>query len=213
MSQSLVVIGAGGFGRETLDVVHAINSRSSSFDVLGVLDDAPSELNLERLAARDIRYLGAIEEWLSAAADESEFAVAIGKPSVRRELATRFESSGHQPATLIHPSAVIGSQTQIGAGTIICSGVQVSTNVRLGRHVHLNPSVVIGHDSMLEDFVSANPNATVSGECTICCGTLLGAASVILQGLLVGAGATVGAAACVVDNVSEAATVKGVPGR
>ena len=54
MSTSVVIIGAGGVGREALDVLQAINNRSSvdSLNLLGVVDSAPSDLNLGRLAAR-----------------------------------------------------------------------------------------------------------------------------------------------------------------
>jgi hypothetical protein len=47
----LVVIGAGGFGREALDVITALNSAVASplFDILGVVDDSPSVPNLDRL--------------------------------------------------------------------------------------------------------------------------------------------------------------------
>ena len=42
---------------------------------------------------------------------------------------------------------------------------------------------------------------------------VVGAGSVVLQGLTVGADATVGAAACVTRDVLPAATVVGVPAR
>ena len=47
VSSSVVVIGAGGFGREVVDVVEAINAASTAagraaWDLLGVVDDAPS---------------------------------------------------------------------------------------------------------------------------------------------------------------------------
>ena len=40
MTGRLVVIGAGGFGREVIDVVRAINAAGSlSWDLVGVVDD------------------------------------------------------------------------------------------------------------------------------------------------------------------------------
>ena len=47
MSRPLVVVGASGFGRESLDVVAAHNAArpDAAFEVLGVLDDGPSEDN------------------------------------------------------------------------------------------------------------------------------------------------------------------------
>lgn len=214
MIEPLVVIGAGGFGRETLGVVDAINDAGSQprFELLGVLDDDPSELNMSRLAALGVRHLGTIAEWLEADA-RALFAVGVGSPTTRDSIARRFEERGHRAATLIDPRAHIGRASSAGSGSVVCAGVEISTNVTLGRHVHVNPHVTIGHDTLVGDCVSINPAATVSGDVTIEDRVLIGAAAVILQGLTVGAGSLVGAAACVVRDVPTSATVKGVPAR
>lgn len=213
MAEQIVVIGAGGFGRETLDVIEALIAAGEPLQILGVIDAAPRDADLDQLAKRRVAYLGTEEEWLSDAAGDELYVVAVGNPFVRRRVADRFTDVGFRPATLIHPNAVIGSQARIGQGVVITAGVQVSTNVRIGDHVHLNPASIIGHDATLSDFVSVNPGAIVSGNVTVETGVLLGAGSVVLQGLAVGAGATVGAAACVTKDVEMGATVVGVPAR
>ena len=214
MTIPLVVIGAGGFGRETLDVIEAINAVTPvpKYEVLGVIDAQPSQQNLQRLADRRINYLGTESDGL-ARAQHAQFVVGIGSPALRLLVAERFAQFGFMAATLIHPSSGIGSMSQIAAGSVICAGVQVSTNVQLGRHVHLNANSTVGHDSVLADFVSVNPGAIISGEVRVETGCLLGAGSVVLQGLTVAAGAVVGAAACVTRDVEGSATVVGVPAR
>lgn len=212
-----ILIGAGGFGREALDVVEAHNADHQSDDesliqVLGVVDDFPTPVNVTRLTQRGYSLLGNIDSLLSKA-DPSYYILGIGAPKVKRLIAEQLESAGWTPLTVIHPSAAIGSVESIGDGTIICSGVQLSTNTQLGRHVHLNPNSTIGHDSVLEDFVSVNPGAVVSGEVHIGPFTLVGAGSVILQQISIGANALVGAGACVTRPIPDATTVVGVPAR
>ena len=212
MAEDIVVIGAGGFGRETLDVIEAINAVAPVWSVLGVLDDGPADLQRERLAARGIDVLGPVE-YIRQLPAGCRYAMGIGSPSVRARLASLIASCAASPATLIHPGANVGSQAVVGPGSIICGGVQVSTNVRLGEYAQLNPGAIIGHDAVLEDFVSINPGAIISGEVRVGARTLVGAGAVVLQNLTVGRGSVVGASACVTRNVPDGSCVVGVPAR
>ncbi len=58
MAEPLIIIGAGGFGREAHDVVVAINRAASEpvWDFLGFLDD--SEVQMDRLERRGTVLLG-----------------------------------------------------------------------------------------------------------------------------------------------------------
>ena len=213
MTQPLVVIGGGGFGRETLDVVEAINrALPGSYEVLGVVDDAPTERTRNLLEQRGVAWLGGVDAWL-ASDDSAHYVIGIGSPATRHALASRLDAIGRQAATLVHPRAGIGSVGNIGEGTVICAGVEVSTNVTIGRHVHLNPAATIGHDSVLEGAVSINPAAVISGDVRVAERVLIGAGAVVLQGLTVGTDAVVGAAACVVRDVDPGSVLKGVPAR
>lgn len=213
MPEDIVVVGAGGFGRETLDVIDAAIGAGAEFRVLGVVDSGPREIDMRRLAARGISYLGTEAAWIPTAGVGVRFIVAIGETTVREKVAGRLRSAGLRPATVIHPRAVIGTSAKIGGGVVICAGVQVSTNVTIGDHVHLNPGCIIGHDSELEDCVSVNPGAIVSGNVHVRKGSLLGAGSIVLQGLTVATRTTVGAGACVTRDTDGGATVVGVPAR
>lgn len=214
MTEPIVVVGAGGFGREVIDVIDAINAANPRpvWTVAGVVDDSPSEVNLERLGNRGVKFLGGTHvplQWPSRA----HYAIGIGSPRVRKLISDRYDASGMTAATLIHPTATRGFDVRVGAGSVICAGVRLTTNIQLGRHVHLNLNVTVGHDTTLGDFVSVNPLASVSGDCVIEAGVLVGVAGVVLNGLTVGAGATVGGSACVVRDVPVDTVVKGVPAR
>ncbi|WP_439902419.1 NeuD/PglB/VioB family sugar acetyltransferase [Microbacterium azadirachtae] len=212
MTERIVVIGGGGFGRETLDVIEAINTHAGEarWRLVGVIDDAPADIQVERLRARAVPLLGTVESCREMFAN-TRYVVGIGNPAIRERIVARIDAWGGKAATLVHPAAVIGTQVRMEPGTVVCGGAQISTNVQLGRHAHINPGVIIGHDAVLQDYVSANPGAIISGEVEVRALTLIGAGSVILQGLSVGRRAVVGAAACVTRSVPDDAIVVGVP--
>lgn len=212
--KDLVVVGAGGFGREVLDVVDAINDAAPTpvWQVTGVLDDAPSDVNLGLLSVRGVDFLGPIDDYLSRSPGAA-YVVGIGSPRVRRMIAEKFDAAGLAAATVVHPSVTQGFDVQIGAGSVLCAGVRLTNNIRLGRHVHLNLNSTVGHDVVIGDYVSANPLASISGDVVIEDGVLIGVAGVLLNKVRVGAGATVGGSACVVKDVEAGTVVKGVPAR
>lgn len=217
MHVDAIVIGAGGFGRETLDVIEAWN-RANPGDreiSVGVIDDAPSQVNLDRLARRGVAYLGSLDEMVAREpeADSFYYFVGVGDPATRARIGARCTELGWRAGTVIHPSASVGSDVRMCEGAVVCGGVQISTNVTLGRHVHLNPGSVIGHDTSIGDAVSVNPGAIVSGDVIIEAGVLIGAGAVVLQGITVGTSALVGANSCVTRDVPSATTVLGVPAR
>lgn len=215
MAISVVVVGAGGFGRETLDVLEAVNRRSGQqpYVIQGVADDSPSDHDLALLLRRGIKYLGSTADVFTLSNRNLRYLIAIGNPESRRYVDQRFRDAGFLATSAVHPTAVVGSNFQMEAGVVICAGVQISTNVSLGEHVHINPGGIIGHDATLSGYVSVNPGAIVSGHVHVKSRALLGAGAIVLQGLTVGEGSVVGAGAVVVGHVPKGSTVKGVPAR
>ena len=208
MSERLVMVGAAGSGRELLDVVEA----AGGYDIVGVVDDAPSDVNVQRLRDRGIPLLGSLEEWL-ARGERVRYLVGIEDPSVRRRIDRLFQDAGDVPATVVHPAAVIGSRTSFGEGTVIGAGAVISTNVTTGRHVHVLANATVGHDTIIGDHSSLWPAGVLSSEIRVGEGVIVGAGALVLPGLTVGDDAVVGAAACVVRDVPPGAVVKGVPAR
>ncbi len=109
--------------------------------------------------------------------------------------------------------ATVGGDNRIGEGCILAAGARVTTNITLGRHVDLHVNSTVGHDSVLDDFASVYPGATVSGNVHLCEGVTIGTGANVLPGVTVGAGAFVGAGAVVIADVEPGVTVAGVPAR
>ena len=210
MSRDLVIIGCGGFGREVLEIVAAINGDSLTWRVVGVVDDDPRDADLALLKDRDVDHLGGVAVLTDLPA--TTYAVlGIGSPTARRTI-----SSGHpdrQWATLVHPDTTLGSDITLAPGVVVAPGSRLSTHISVGAHVQIDQNVTVGHDTRLGAFCRLNPQACISGSVDIGAGAYIGASATVLQGLHVGDDATVGAGAVVVRDVPAHFTVKGVPAR
>lgn len=212
MTKRIAIIGIGGMGREVIDIVEAMQAAGIDMEIVGLIDDRPSALNLERIRDRGHRYLGTIDQALSG--DHlNGYVIGIGAPAARKMIADKLDAAGRPAVSVIHPDTTFGSQVRTGAGVVVCAGTRVTTNIVLERHVLVNQNVTIGHDSKIGAFSAINPGANISGDVVIGAGVLIGAGAVVLQGIEIASGVTVGASACVTKNVDASTTVIGIPAR
>jgi sugar O-acyltransferase (sialic acid O-acetyltransferase NeuD family) len=204
----LVILGAGGHGRELLDVVEALNRPTPSFEFEGFLDDGKGPWPL--LERRGVRVIGTLDDLMTR---EAHYAIGIGSPGARRRIDELSAVAGRRAASLVHPLASCGSDLRLGDGLFLAAGARVTTNVVTGRHVHLNVNATLSHDCRVGDYVTLNPGAHVNGNVTLGDDVTVGSGAVIRQGITVGERAMIAAGAVVVHDVAPDATVMGVPAR
>lgn len=204
----IAIIGAGGFAREVLDVYDACNrAKQGSFEVVGFLADGAEVGAL----VNERPILGGVE-WLADHPDVLAIC-AIGDTAVRRKVVRRAEAAGARFHSVVHPGATLTRWVQIGTGTVITAGCIITNQIRIGSHVHLNLDSTVGHDCVIEDFVTVAPGVHVSGNVTLGEGCNVGTGAAIIQGLTIGPGAVIGAGAVVTGDVSADAVAVGVPAR
>lgn len=207
----VVIIGAGGFGRETLDVLRAqdkVGEAAVLQRFLGFLDDGtPDTALLARLGAA---HLGPVEHLSQLPG--ARYLIGVGDPKARQMLDERATALGAEATSAIHRSASY-SDVEFGPGAVVTAGVRLTNNIRVGRHVHLNLNCTVGHDAVLGDYVTVNPLASISGNVTIGDRVNVGTGANIIQNVTVGDDAVIGAGAVVLKDVPAGATVVGVPAR
>ncbi len=204
-ARQVVVIGAGGHGRELAEIVRSAGHDNGRLNLIGIADDGNPDL--ARLARAEICFLGPS----SVLADhEFDVFIGVGDPELRRSIDQRIVAD---PAPLSHPSASIGSNVRLAAGTVIAQGAILTTNISIGRHSHINIASSISHDCAIGDFCTISPGVTICGDVTIGHGVFIGAGATVLPGVTVSNGATIGAGATVIDHVSASTTVVGTPAR
>lgn len=191
------IVGAGGFGRETLDAALAAGVSVDAFLAEGAAD-----------SCRGFPVLHPDE-----AGEDAAFVVAIADPSVRDCLVASLTARGLMAASIIHPAALIGPDTKVGIGCVVLANAYISSSCILGNHVHVNYNATVGHDAQLEDYTTVLPGANVSGAVRLDERATVGANACVLQGRRVGREAVVGAGAVVTQDVAPGQVVVGIPAR
>ncbi len=204
----IIIVGAGGFGREVFSLIKNINQVKPTFHVLGFADDAlPVGTPIQ-----DRKVLCNIADLAHTKAEA--VVVAIGNSQVREAVTNKLPAHLKKP-NIIHPLAVFqdADRITIGKGCIICAGNIFTTDVAIGNFCVVNLSCTIGHDAVLEDFTSIMPGVNISGGAHLKRGTYVGTGAKLIKATTVGQYSKIGAGAVVDCDVEENETVVGVPAK
>ena len=208
--KKLIIIGAGGLGREVAWLVERINHQSPTWNLLGFIDDNP---NLHHTIVNGHPVLGGCE---TLAAYPDAYAVcAVGAPKVRRRIIERIKtmSPSQKFATLLDPTVEKSDTVTIGEGSIVCAHSILTINIHIGDHVIVNLDCKIGHDAVIDDFATVHPSVNISGDVHVGEGAELGTGTRIIQRTAIGRDAVVGIGSVVVNDIPGDCVAVGCPAR
>lgn len=204
----LGIYGAGGLGRETLDLIDAINKSAPTWGDILFIDDCGTHVNVEGIPVKSL------DCFLEAAkGQEAKVIVAVGEPSLRKKLYDRAAQGGLDFATLIHPNVQVGRGTRVGKGCIIQYGTFISCDVTLGDNILLQPNCSIGHDSIVGTGCVLSSYVCIAGHCRIGEGTYLGLNSPVREGTTIGCNSIVGMGSVVMRDILDDVIAMGNPAR
>lgn len=205
--ENIIIVGAGGVGRETAWIIEQINLRKETYKILGFIDDNESILNSN---INGYKVLGGLDYLLENKMN-SKIVVSIADYKIKKSIVEKLNN--YEFETIIHPDVFIHSSNRIGKGTIIYPGTIMTTNITIGNHVIISPKVGIGHDSRIEDYVSILWNVSISGFDYIKEGTFIGSNATIIQNKIIGKEVIIGSSTLVLKNMSDNNTYVGIPAK
>ena len=204
--RNLLIVGAGGFGREALAYVEDDNPL---FKVKGFLDSRTDALNATP------RSVGIVGDPLSyQPLPDDVFMVALGDPQLRfKYTATLRDVHNVDFATVVHPRANISRYTQLRHGCIIAPQVGISVDCNIGEFTCIQEYTVIGHDAQIGNWCQINSHCTIAGGARIGHFVTIHPNSVITSRAVIGDGATVGPGSVVMGRIPAGITVLGNPAK
>ena len=212
MTKDLVIIGAGGFGREASLLVEEINKAEhykAKWNLLGFIDDDYCKRGVK---LRGYPVLGGFADLSELSAGVSAICV-VGEPAYKKKMVEQVKNRGLHFANLIHPEVELSADVSIGEGVLINKGCLLTTNIIIGNHVSINPGCGIGHDAVIGDYTTLMWRVNISGAVQIDEGCMIGSGTTILQGRSIGESVLIGAGAVVINDLQAKVTVAGVPAK
>jgi sugar O-acyltransferase (sialic acid O-acetyltransferase NeuD family) len=207
----LVIVGAGGFARETVEAVRAINAIAPTWELLGFVDD---NADLRGREIQGLPVLGPVS--MVQDLDGASVVVCTGRPDnyfSRKQIVSRLRLPPSRYATVVHPTATLAPSATVGRGTVILAGVVATASVQIARHVMVMPGAVFTHDDHLADFVTVASRVCLGGGVRVREGAYVGAGAIVRESRTIGSWSLVGMGAVVTKNVPRSEVWAGVPAR
>lgn len=150
MKEKLLIVGAGGFGRVTLE--HAIKDFDCSF-----VDDGKSIGE----AINGVKVVGGVSDLPFLFTEYKKLVLSIGNNNVRENIYKQAKDIGYSFPCIVDKSAYISPYASVSDGCVILNNVVIQNGSKVGTATILNPGVEVHHDSSVGDFCCIYTNSVI----------------------------------------------------
>ena len=201
----IYIIGAGGFGREVLNIyIDLDREREVAGFLIENCDKHGAKINEKPL--HDITLLNSIEM------SNVKLICAIGTP-LRKRLIENTKNKDYNYDSVIHPSVIKSRWVAFGEGTIICAGNIFTSQIKVGDYSIVNLSCTIGHDVEIGKYTTISPGVNISGRVTIGDECFIGTGVSIIEKVTIGNQSYIGAGSVVAKDIPPNVLALGVPAK
>lgn len=207
--KNLVIICAGGFGREVAAWAPNCIGYNTDWKIKGFID---SDLNRLNEFKSKLKIIDTINNYKPKKDDV--FICAIGDLNLKKKFISIISSKGGKFINLIHISVIFSSvNINIGRGCFLGPGTIISNDVTIRDHVTLNCRIHVSHDVIISKFSHANPYSFIGGYAYIGERVIIHPNSTIIPNIKIGDNCVIGAGSVVIKNVKQGVTVFGIPAK
>lgn len=162
MPRPLILLGAGGVGREIAAVLkkHPLKD----YSLTGFVDDGIKAGTI----INGLTVLGGMS-WINDNCNDLGVILALGNPQLRKKFADALEHLPLHYPTVIHPNVSIHEEhtVRIGKGCYIADGCVLTTDITIGDFCFINTACSLQHDTVIESYSVLMPGARITGGAII----------------------------------------------
>ena len=206
--KNLVIIAAGGCGREVLQWAKDINEKEERWKIKGFIDD--NLLALDGLKC-DVPVLDTVDGY--AIQPDDEFICCIGNSKTRKTVVEKLKARGAAFTTIIHPNAVIADSCTLGEGVIIYPYALISDNAVIGDGCIINMYSSVAHDSSLGEYCTISAHCDITGMCHLGNRVFMGTTSNMVPTSKIGDDVYICAGSTVMTRIRSGLKVLGNPAK
>ena len=209
--KDIAIYGAGGLGREVIDLINKMNEVKPQWNIIGFFDDSKP---IGEIVTHDYKVLGGIDE-VNAWSSPLCVALCMGSPHQIEAVFSKITNPLIEFPNLIYQNFYISDRDtfSIGHGNIICGKCVATVSVTIGNFNLLNGSVTFGHDVTVGDYNVFMPGCRISGEVKIGNRNLFGAMSFVKQCLKIGNDVTLSPLSPLLSKPKDGNTYMGNPAK
>lgn len=205
----MLIVGAKGFAKEVLEVLHQLDDLHELVFYDDVNSDIPDKL-YNRFPV--LKSLDQAKDYFQSV--DKRFTIGIGNPVLRKKLLDTFSSLGGEITSTISPKASIGHfGNTVGDGSNIMTGSVLTNDIQIGEGTLINLNCTVGHDCIIGAFVEMSPGVHISGNCIVGDFSVLGTNATVLPKITIGKNVIVGAGSVVTKDLPDNCVAVGVPAK
>lgn len=206
--KDLIIIAAGGCGREVLQWAKDINKKKPTWNIKGFIDD---NINALEGLTCDFSIISTIDDYQLQS--NEEFVCCIGESDTRAHIVEKLKAKGAVFATLIHPTAIVADTCTIGEGSVIYPFALISDNAHVGKGCIINMYSSVAHDAILGEFCTISAHCDVTGMCKVGNHVFMGTTSNLVPGSRIGDNVYICAGSTVAGRIRSDTKVLGNPAK
>ncbi len=206
--KQLLIIGAGGLGREVYCWAKQSKDYQTKYEIKGFLDKSNTPLDKFDYP---VSILGDEDEYKIQ--KEDVFVCAIGNLSIRKNVVEKMENRGAVFINIIHSSCVFGESVELGVGNIFAPFCLISCDTKIQNHNIFNGYVFLGHDVSVGSYNQIDAYSFCGGNAQIKDGCNLFPHSIVTPSVKIMEQSKIGAGSLMLRNARPNTTYFGLPAK